>query len=267
MYFFPRVLLQLQEGFIRLGEGIGLLARGGAYLCRGFHIEHPQQVGKAVVRHDGPLDPIVPHNLHTPITQQVLYAVQQALFALHHVGQVCLQQGGIQLKLRVDEHAQRHVNQLELLLGEPHTHVPFEQLTGKMHVVVAIGPIACQLLRGEVRIPLAQRVQHFRALLPDAHALRLCCQRVRLLMGEQCPRHPHNIQPGQRLDPIVPLEDGPVEHRVLAHHHGIGPVDALQHLAHFRLGYPHRRLVRDGNTDTNGFIPGVPDICLGCQLR
>ena len=173
---------------------------------------------------------------------------------------------GIEFQHRLNEHAQCQVDQLQFLFREPGFHVHREDFVRQLHVVDAVRSVPCQLRIVEVRVAFADGVQHFLTLDPDPHAFGLRLEAVCLVVRVKGTRHAQCISPHLRVHPVVPVENGAIEGRVLAHHHRIRPVEGLDECLALKLRHPLGGAVIDLDGKTNQLELRRTHVVLGRDL-
>ena len=129
------MLGQCFELLVCLGKSPRLFARACGYLHRWLNSEALEQSCKLVVRHER-------------VLVRLRDLQQLGLLGFDRL-KVSLQQWQVQLQLGLDEHAQRAVNDLQLLYRKAFTHAgqhePMKQCACQLDIVDAVATVPCKL--------------------------------------------------------------------------------------------------------------------------
>ena len=196
------MIRQCLKPIIVLGKGIRHLACGGADLGGRLNAQVDEHVSKLGVRH-----------------QRVFVSIRcsnQRFLLVHHIDQVLLKQGQVQLQCWLGEHAQSQIDEAQLLVLETGAQ-NLKELIRNLYVILAILTVLLQVRRCEVTATLTHCRHDLSTLLAHAIPLSGFCQTVANLSTINCTEHGQRIHECKRMDIEIPSQYCTIEHHVVGY--------------------------------------------------
>ena len=130
----------------------------------------------------------------------------------------------VYIQHRLDEHAQRHVDQAQFIHRKLFGH-DVKESVGQRHIVATVLAVSCEIFWCEVHTPLVDSSNHLVTLNTHAVALGQRLERTSRINTMKSTSDTQRVEIHSRLDAEYPIQNRAVEQRVMCKHHGVAPVE------------------------------------------
>ena len=137
----------------------------------------------------------------------------------------------VHVQHRLDEHAQCHVDETQLVHREVLRH-QLEQAVGKHNVIAAVLTVSCEFFWCEVNAPFVDSGNHLFTLDTNTVPFSQRFERATCLYAVKRTCDTQRVQVDSGSETEHPIKYRTVKQRVVGQHHGVAPVKLRKPLAH-----------------------------------